>query len=130
MLMLLRANKKHKVCVSIDENIGIDKEGNELTIRDIIPQKEEDDPDKVVERKVLMQEIVEKMKELLNEREFLIISLRYGVKDGVEHTQNEVATMLNISRSYVSRIENKALQLIKEDFKNGKYYDEYRLNKQ
>ena len=96
------------------------------TIRDVIPQREEDDPDRVVERRVLMQEITEKMKDLLSDREFLVIALRYGLKDGVEHTQYEVSKMLNISRSYVSRIENKALDILKEDVKNGVFYDEYR----
>ncbi len=117
ILMLLRANKKHKVCMSIDECIGTDKDGSELTIRDIIPQKEEDDPDRIVIKRVYMEEIKEKMEKLLDEREYKIIALRYGMIDGVEHTQQEVAKIMKISRSYISRIEGKAISLLKNEFK-------------
>ncbi len=116
MLMLLRANKKHKVCESIEKSIGVDKEGAELTLRDIIPQDEEKDPDRIVETRVLMENIKKKMKELLSQREFKIVALRYGIEDGIERTQQEVAEIMNISRSYVSRIENKAFEIIKQEF--------------
>ncbi len=117
MLMLLRANKKHKVCVSIEETIGTDKDGSELTLKEIIPQKGKDDPDRIVENRVMLQEITETMKKLLDKREFLVLSLRYGLKDGIERTQYEVANMLGISRSYISRIETQALKIIKQNFK-------------
>ncbi len=117
MLMLLRANKKHKVCESIEKAIGVDKEGTELTLRDIIPQEEEDDPDHIVEIRVLMEEVKAEMKKLLSAREYQIISLRFGVEDGIERTQQEVSEMMNISRSYVSRIENKAFEIIQQQFK-------------
>lgn len=120
MLMLLRANKKHKCCVSIEETIGTDKDGGELTLMDIIPQDEEADPDFIVEQKVLMQEIKEIIKEKLDNREFEIIALRYGLKDGIDHTQQEVAEILGISRSYISRIEGKALKIIQENFLSKK----------
>lgn len=116
ILMLLRANKKHKVCVSIEDPIGVDNEGQELSLFDIIPQDEELDPDIVVERKVLVEEVKEFMKANLNEREYKIICLRYGLIDKIERTQQEVANMLNISRSYISRIETKAIEIIKEKF--------------
>ena len=114
ILMLLRANKKHKVCVSIEEPIGIDKDGQEMSLYDIIPQKQEQDPDFIMERKVIIEEIENLMKKRLNDREYKIISLRYGLIDGVEHTQQEVANILKISRSYISRIETKALEIIRE----------------
>lgn len=114
ILMLLRANKKHKVCVSIEEPIGVDKDGQEMSLYDIIPQKQEQDPDFIVERKVMLEEIESLMKKHLNEREYKIISLRYGLVDGVELTQQEVANILKISRSYISRIETKALEIIKD----------------
>ena len=114
--MLLRANKKHKACISIEETIGVDKDGQEMSLYDIIPQKEEQDPDYIVERKVMIEEIIHIMQQKLNEREFQIICLRYGLFNNVERTQQEVADFLRISRSYVSRIETKALYLIRESF--------------
>ena len=116
ILMLLRANKKNKICVSIEEPIGVDKDGQEMSLYDIVPQKEEQDPDFIVERKVLIEEIAKFMKKSLNDREYNIICLRYGLTDGIERTQQEVANMLKISRSYISRIETKALDLIREEF--------------
>ncbi len=114
ILMLLRANKKHKVCISIEEPIGMDKDGQEMSIYDVLPQKQEDDTDVVVEKKVMMEEILSIMKKHLNKREFEIVSLRFGLTDKIERTQQEVALLLNISRSYISRIETKALEIIRE----------------
>lgn len=116
ILMLLRANKKHKICVSIEEPIGVDKDGQEMSLYDILPQNQEQDPDFIVERKVLIEEIKNSMRKKLNEREFKIVCLRYGLVDGIERTQQEVANILQISRSYISRIETKAIELIREEF--------------
>lgn len=117
ILMLLRATKKHKICLSIEETIGTDKDGAELSIKDIIPQDKELDPDVVVEKRVLFEKIKQTMKNTLTEREYKIICLRYGLIDGKELTQQEVADILKISRSYISRIENKALEVLKENHK-------------
>lgn len=111
ILMLLRANKKHKICVSIEEAIG--DESQDMTLADIIPQKEEANPDGIVEKKVLVEEILNLMKKHLNKREYQIICLRYGLQDNIERTQQEVADILHISRSYISRIETKALEIIR-----------------
>ncbi len=116
ILMLLRSNKKHKVCISIEETIGVDKDGAELTLRDILPQRDEDDPDKIVIHRVTIDEVTDRMSKLLDEREFKVVSLRYGLTDGVEHTQQEIAKMLDISRSYISRIEGKAIGILKEEY--------------
>lgn len=116
ILMLLRANKKHKVCMSIDETIGYDKDGGELAIKDIIPQQAEQDPDVIVEKRVIVKEIKNVMRQKLSEREYNVITQRYGLDDGVERTQQEVANSMNISRSYISRIESKALSILKEEF--------------
>lgn len=116
ILMLLRANKKHKVCVSIEETIGVDKDGGELSFKDIIPQRQEDDPDVIVEKKVLIEEVKAVMAKRLSDREYKIIALRYGFDGQKEHTQQEVANILNISRSYISRIENKALNILQDEF--------------
>ena len=116
ILMLLRANKKHKVCVSIEDPIGYDKDGQELSLFDIIPQNEEDDPGNVVEKKVLVEEVKAFMEKKLSEREYKIICLRYGLIDHIERTQHEVAEIMQISRSYISRIETKALEILKQKF--------------
>lgn len=115
ILMLLRANKKHKVCVSVDEIIAEGKDGSSLTLRDIIPQSEEQDTDKVVEKRVFVQEVITFLKNNLSKRDFKIFMLRYGLIDGVERSQQEVADIMGISRSYISRIETKALDLIKKN---------------
>ncbi len=115
ILMLLRANKKHKVVVSIEESISTDNEGGELTYKDIIPQDEKADPDVIVEKKITMEDIKDIMQQKLNAREYKIICYRYGVLDGVEHTQQETADHMNISRSYISRIENKALEIMRDN---------------
>ena len=118
ILMLFRANKKHKICVSIEETIGVDKDGSEMTFKDIIPQKEEDDPDIIVEKKVMFEEIKALMQQKLSNREFKIMSLRYGLDNGIELTQQEVANIMNISRSYISRIETKAIEILKSELTN------------
>ena len=119
ILMLLRANKKHKICVSIEETIGVDKDGSKMSLKDIIPQNSEDDPDVIVEKKVLIEEIKHSMKTMLSKREYEILCLRYGVLDGIERTQQEVANIMNISRSYISRIETKALDILRNKFSNN-----------
>lgn len=121
ILMLLRSSKKHKCCVSIEEAIGTDKDGGELTIGDIIPQRQEEDPDYIVEKKVLIDEILELMKSQLSDREYKIVVLRYGLKDGISRTQHEVAKIMNISRSYISRIESKAKSILKQEFTDKEF---------
>lgn len=117
ILMLLRANKKHKICVSIEETIGVDKDGSKMTFKDIIPQEAEKDPDVIVEKRVMIEKVKDIMQKTLSKREFEIIALRYGIFNGIEHTQQEVANILNISRSYISRIETKALGILNQEFK-------------
>ena len=119
ILMLLRANKKHKTCVSIEETIGVDKDGSKMTLKDIIPQDSELDPNVIVEKKVLIEEIKNSMRFLLSKREYEILSLRYGLNDGIERTQQEVASLMNISRSYISRIETKAIEILHNKFVNN-----------
>ncbi|MCI8612840.1 MAG: RNA polymerase sporulation sigma factor SigK [Clostridia bacterium] len=107
ILMYIRANKKHRQNVSLGESVGTDKEGNEITLMDILPMCEESVFSKV-ETNILMERIVKIIETQLPEREREIIKLRYGI-GSVSHTQIEVAEKLGISRSYVSRIEKKAL---------------------
>ncbi len=115
ILMLLRANKKHKAVVSIEESVASDSEGGELTYKDIIPQDDELDPDVIVEKTIEMEGIKRVMTENLSEREYMVMAYRYGVDDGIEHTQQETADYMKISRSYISRIENKALEIMREN---------------
>ena len=112
ILMMLRASKKHKNNVSLSEPIGVDKEGNELTVIDMIA----DDKDVIddVERDILMERLVAVTKECLDKREYDIIKHRYGLDGNGALTQREVANMFGISRSYISRIEKKALEKIRE----------------
>lgn len=115
LLMMLRSEKRKAREVSIYEPIGTDKEGNEISLIEIVKA---DDID-VVEEYELKQNIskvFQYIDELLTEREREIIILRYGLYGNNEITQRELAKKLNISRSYVSRIEKKALRKLREKF--------------
>ena len=122
ILMLLRAGKKHKNSVSLSDPVGVDKDGNELTLIDLLSEKE-DSVFAQVEKSIQREKFVAYLKKFLTEREFIILSLRYGLEDGVALPQREVAKKLGISRSYISRIEKRAIEkarerLDKEDFFN------------
>ena len=116
LLMMLRSEKKTAKDVYLYDSIGKDKEGNEINLIDVIEYHDED----VVER-VMLEEHVSKladgMDQVLSEREKEIICLRYGLGGQKETTQREIAKKYQISRSYVSRIEKKALAKLR------KYYE-------
>ena len=117
ILMSIRSSKKFTNQQSLQEPIGIDKDGNEITLQD----KVADSGDCIEEQVGLNMQIVtlyNEMKKVLLERERLVLELRYGLLDGNEKTQREIATMLEISRSYVSRIEKKALQKLTKAMKD------------
>ena len=113
ILMTLRATKKHKNNISLHEPIGVDKDGNELSVIDMIA----DDRDVIeeVERDILMDRLRVITKECLDEREYEIIKFRYGLEGNSALTQREIADMFDISRSYISRIEKKALEKIRNN---------------
>ena len=117
ILMTIRAGKKIKNEVSIQEPIGIDKEGNEISLLDILGTDEDAVLDEV-ELKIQVKNLYKKMKKVLKGREKLVIELRYGLANGGCKTQREIAKMLGISRSYVSRIEKKALDKLQKAFNN------------
>ena len=119
ILMLLRSNKKYKNNVSLYDSVGVDKDGNELTIIDLLAEKEDSVLSKV-ENKLIKDKFVEVMESCLTHREYKIICLRYGINGRRPLTQKEVSKLLRISRSYVSRIEKKAIDKIKETVKNEK----------
>ena len=116
ILMYIRANKKHKQCQSLQDSVGLDKEGNELTLMDVIPVKEES-IFSVVENKIDLERVNKLIDRVLNEKEKEIIRKRYGIDDGIAMTQLQVAAQLDISRSYVSRIEKKAISKISKELK-------------
>ena len=115
ILMYFRAKKKSSREVSLYEPIGTDKEGNQIQLMDIVEAEEKD----VVEQLELKQKIVrlyELIPNVLDEREQEILKQRYGLKDQKPVTQREIAKKMQISRSYVSRIEKKALEKLKNNF--------------
>lgn len=112
ILMTLRSSKKRIQDRSLYEPLSFDKDGNEITFIDII-STEEDGVFKQVENDIMSEKLHEIMTKVLDTREYEILRLRYGLQNSASYTQIEIATMLKISRSYVSRIEKKALQKIK-----------------
>ena len=114
ILMYFRNNKKHSKNISINESIGFDKEGNEITILDILKT---DNPDylKDIHTKNNLV-LLKKYFNVLNDREKEIIIKRYGLNNYDELTQKEIAKELGISRSYVSRIEKRALTKMLKQF--------------
>lgn len=112
LLMLLRTKKKTSKEVSLFEPIGQDKEGNEICLVDVIEQQQMDAVEGM-ELQNNIQKLFLYLDECLSDRERQIILLRYGLCGRKAMTQNEIGVMLGISRSYVSRIEKKALQKLK-----------------
>lgn len=115
LLMLLRSKKKTSKEVSLFEPIGQDKEGNEIHLVDVIEQNQPDVVD-AMEMQDDIRKLLKLIDECLDEREKEIVIQRYGLNGRVEKTQNEIGEQMNISRSYVSRIEKKALQKLRDKF--------------
>ena len=118
LLMLLRGKRKTSKEVSLFEPIGQDKEGNEIHLMDVIEQQQPDILD-AMELTGNIRRLFRLMKESLTEREREILLMRYGLSGKKECTQNETGAALGISRSYVSRIEKKALNKLREKFEQG-----------
>lgn len=122
ILMLLRVNKKHMQVMSLGETLGKDKDGNEVTLQDIIPNEE--DVMENVENAVLTEKLINLAKDTLSEREYQILTMRYGLGNTPIFAQREIAKKLKISRSYISRLEKKALDEIRERVKKEKLFVE------
>lgn len=122
ILMLLRVNKKHKNVISLEECLGQDKDGNEVELADLIPSDEEDVLT-IVENNVITQKIINLINTKLTQREAEIIRLRYGIGGNKSYTQREVAEKLEISRSYISRLETKAIDIIKNEITKDDFFD-------
>ena len=112
--MAIRAGKKNANEISIDEPIGTDSEGNSITFNDILSDEGYEILD-TVNLKMAKNKLNNLIIKVLDKREQAIIIMRYGLLDGVEYTQKQVAKKLGISRSYVSRIEKKALEKLSEN---------------
>jgi len=118
ILMYFRSNKKNNNNVSLNDSIGYDKDGNEINLIDVIKSDTEDILS-IIHNKD-NQEYVSKILNILNDREREIIIKRFGLFDTDELTQKEIASSLNISRSYVSRIEKRAISKLYREFKKNK----------
>lgn len=116
ILMYLRSRKKTSKEISLYEPIGTDREGNEIRLYDIMEADETDVPEKIY-LKENIQKLYEKVENELSAREKLVLKMRYGLYNGEEYTQREIARQIGISRSYVSRIEKSAIQKLREHFK-------------
>lgn len=119
ILMHFRSNNKYDNDISLNDYIGLDKDGNEISLIDVLPNNEMDTDTLVInndEKNELFKNL-----DVLNERERNIIIKRYGLFGYNELTQKDIANMMNISRSYVSRIEKRALtKLFREFYNNNK----------
>ena len=115
ILMYLRRNNKTKLEVSIDEPLNVDWDGNELLLSDIL-RTEEDVIYKDIENEI-EKKLLKKAMEILTPRERQIVELRFGLtsRDGTEMTQKEVADLLGISQSYISRLEKKIIRRLKKE---------------
>ncbi len=117
ILMYFRSNKKNQNDISLNDSIGYDKDGNEINLIDVLKDNSKDLAE-IIHTKENIQQLNKYLK-LLNAREKEIIIKRYGLLNQKEQTQKEIAKSLNISRSYVSRIEKRALtKILKEFIKN------------
>lgn len=114
VLMFLRVSKKHQQVGSLNESLGDDHDGNEISLVDIITEDREKSDIDVAMQKQLMDKLITALRQQLSEREFKIINLRYGLSNHIALPQREVAKQLNISRSYISRIEKHALEVAQQ----------------
>lgn len=122
ILMYFRSNKKNAKNISIYDGISYDKEGNEITILDVLRTKDPDYLEDIYLKDNIL--LLKKYLDILSRRERKIIDLRYGLKGEQEKTQKEIARQLGISRSYVSRIEKRAITKILREFIRNKNYHE------
>ena len=116
ILMFMRSSKKISNEVYLNEPIGKDKDDNVVTLQEVLENDERNIED-TVDLKIKIKELYKKMKNILQEREQKIIELRFGLRGDKPKTQKEIAKMMNISRSYVSRIETKAIDKLSHGFK-------------
>lgn len=112
ILMTLRASRKYQGDVSLEDPVGADAEGNEITFQDILGTEPDALEEEVISRVTLDK--VQRMLAQLPDRERVVLELRYGLADGCMHPQHEIAERLGISRSYCSRVEKHAIALLRD----------------
>ena len=117
ILMYLRSTKKLNAEVYLEDPIGKDKDDNTVTLQEVL-ENDERSIEEEVDLKFKIRKLYNKMKEILKDREKYIIELRFGLKGNKPKTQHEIAEMMGISRSYVSRIETKAIGKLAKEFKD------------
>jgi len=117
--MQIRSSKKSQNEVFLQDPIGVDKEGNEIALIDLLGNDSESVVEEV-ELKMQVKKLYNKMREVLKKREKTVLELRYGLANGGSKTQREIAKMLGTSRSYVSRIEKKAIKKLNKELKPDK----------
>ena len=116
ILMLLRSHKKYSREVSLYEHIGVDKDGESINLVDVIQMENED----VLEKMILDQdvrELYQAYRVCLNDNEKQVVRMRYGLFGGKEYTQREIAQVMGLSRSYISRIEKRGLEKIRKEMR-------------
>jgi RNA polymerase sporulation-specific sigma factor len=116
ILMFMRSSKKQNAEVYLNEPIGKDKDDNVVTLQEVLENDEKNIED-AVDLKFKIKELYDKMKYVLQDREKIIIEMRFGLDGNKPKTQKEIAKLLNISRSYVSRIETKAITKLSKEIK-------------
>ncbi len=117
ILMYLRKSSQLKNEISIDEPLNVDWDGNELLLSDILGT-ESDSVNKDIENEV-ERDLLNQCVENLNPRERTIMEMRFGLKNGVEHTQKEVADLIGISQSYISRLEKRIIKRLKKEMERA-----------
>ncbi|MGI6373156.1 MAG: RNA polymerase sporulation sigma factor SigK [Caldicoprobacterales bacterium] len=115
ILMTIRADKKIRGEISLQDPIGVDKEGNEISLLDVLGSETDSVLDEV-DLKLQIRKLYDKMQSVLKQREKMVLEMRYGLINGKNKTQREIAQILGISRSYVSRIEKKAIMKLGKEF--------------
>lgn len=116
ILMLLRTNKKYSKEVSLFEPIGVDKDGETVSLVDVIEMENKETIETIILKQDI-KELYDAFDSCLKENEKTIISKRYGLRTGKEYTQREIADQMGISRSYVSRLEKKALERLRAELR-------------
>ena len=123
ILMYIRSNKKNQNNVSLNDSIGFDKEGNEITLLDVLKERNTETTEEILIKENIIQ--LKQYIDVLNKREKAVIIDRYGLLNNDELTQKEIAKKMGISRSYVSRIEKRALiKMLREFLKHNENEEE------
>lgn len=110
--MHFRHEKKQNAVISINETIDVDKDGNPLTYADVLGSEENIDEE--IDRNIMCEKLKDAIESVLGERERSVIIKRYGLENGAPLSQKEVAVLLGISRSYISRIEKTAIEKLRD----------------